>query len=192
MAMCALNNRLLARLFGAALVVTVVGLAGPSVAQTAKNNGTTSGSAVYNSTKSSGNATAPTGGVYNSTKRESGASPLFTKRETAGALPSGNPSGKTYGMKGTQVSKPVDPNTLYKDNQAAKAARARPRRAARRPLPPSRTQQLPLRQHAAGVGEPSPVPVVRLMMALKLASLAQGASGIRPATLALQIGRAHV
>jgi histidine ammonia-lyase len=39
--------------------------------------------------------------------------------------------------------------------------------------------------HAAGVGEPMPVPVVRLMMALKLASLAQGASGIRPATLAL-------
>ncbi len=39
--------------------------------------------------------------------------------------------------------------------------------------------------HAAGVGEPMPVPVVRLMMALKLASLAQGASGVRPATLAL-------
>ena len=39
--------------------------------------------------------------------------------------------------------------------------------------------------HAAGVGEPSPVAVTRLMMALKLASLAQGASGIRPATLAL-------
>ena len=33
--------------------------------------------------------------------------------------------------------------------------------------------------HAAGVGEPMPVPVVRLMMALKLASLAQGASGVR-------------
>ncbi|RUU94373.1 histidine ammonia-lyase, partial [Mesorhizobium sp. M1A.F.Ca.IN.020.03.2.1] len=31
--------------------------------------------------------------------------------------------------------------------------------------------------HAAGVGEPMPAPVVRLMMALKLASLAQGASG---------------
>ncbi|KAI6244377.1 histidine ammonia-lyase [Aphelenchoides fujianensis] len=31
--------------------------------------------------------------------------------------------------------------------------------------------------HAAGVGEPSPVPVIRLMMALKLASLAQGAFG---------------
>ena len=39
--------------------------------------------------------------------------------------------------------------------------------------------------HCAGMGEASPVPVVRLMMALKLASLAQGASGIRPATLAL-------
>ena len=39
--------------------------------------------------------------------------------------------------------------------------------------------------HAAGVGEPMPVPVARLMMALKLASLAQGASGIRPDTLAL-------
>jgi len=31
--------------------------------------------------------------------------------------------------------------------------------------------------HAAGVGKPMPVPVVRLMMALKLGSLAQGASG---------------
>jgi histidine ammonia-lyase len=39
--------------------------------------------------------------------------------------------------------------------------------------------------HAAGVGAPAPTPVVRLMIALKLASLAQGASGIRPATLAL-------
>ncbi|KEQ51356.1 histidine ammonia-lyase [Sphingobium chlorophenolicum] len=39
--------------------------------------------------------------------------------------------------------------------------------------------------HAAGTGAPSPVPVVRLMMALKLASLAQGASGIRPGTVAL-------
>lgn len=36
--------------------------------------------------------------------------------------------------------------------------------------------------HAAGVGEPSPTPVVRLMLALKLASLAQGASGVKPAT----------
>jgi len=39
--------------------------------------------------------------------------------------------------------------------------------------------------HAAGVGEATPVAITRLMMALKLASLAQGASGIRPATLAL-------
>ena len=39
--------------------------------------------------------------------------------------------------------------------------------------------------HAAGTGDASPVPVVRLMMALKLASLAQGASGVRPETVAL-------
>ncbi|MGB3847170.1 MAG: histidine ammonia-lyase [Sphingopyxis sp.] len=39
--------------------------------------------------------------------------------------------------------------------------------------------------HAAGVGEPMPVPVARLMMALKLASLARGASGVRPATIAM-------
>jgi histidine ammonia-lyase len=39
--------------------------------------------------------------------------------------------------------------------------------------------------HAAGVGEPMPVAVARLMMALKLASLGQGASGVRPATMAL-------
>jgi len=37
--------------------------------------------------------------------------------------------------------------------------------------------------HAAGVGEPTPVPIVRLMIALKLASLAQGASGVRLATV---------
>src|SRR5690606_22422018 len=37
--------------------------------------------------------------------------------------------------------------------------------------------------HAAGVGEPLPVPVVRLVMALKLASLAQGASGVRWETI---------
>ncbi|MGL4542306.1 MAG: histidine ammonia-lyase [Polymorphobacter sp.] len=39
--------------------------------------------------------------------------------------------------------------------------------------------------HAAGVGEPMPADVVRLMLALKLASLARGASGVQPATLAL-------
>ncbi len=39
--------------------------------------------------------------------------------------------------------------------------------------------------HAAGTGDPSPTSVVRLMLALKLASLAQGASGISLATLGL-------
>ena len=39
--------------------------------------------------------------------------------------------------------------------------------------------------HAAGVGDPAPVPVTRLMMALKLASLAQGASGVSMATIHL-------
>jgi len=39
--------------------------------------------------------------------------------------------------------------------------------------------------HAAGVGAPMPVPVARLMLALKLASLGQGASGVQPATIAM-------
>ncbi|HHZ10699.1 MAG TPA: histidine ammonia-lyase [Rhizobiales bacterium] len=39
--------------------------------------------------------------------------------------------------------------------------------------------------HAAGVGEPMPVAVTRLMMALKLASLGQGASGVRRETVDL-------
>jgi len=39
--------------------------------------------------------------------------------------------------------------------------------------------------HAAGVGAPAPAPVVRLMMALKLASLGHGASGVRPQTVAM-------
>ena len=39
--------------------------------------------------------------------------------------------------------------------------------------------------HAAGTGEPMPVAVTRLMMALKLASLAQGASGISQLTVDL-------
>ncbi|HLM38350.1 MAG TPA: aromatic amino acid lyase, partial [Microvirga sp.] len=37
--------------------------------------------------------------------------------------------------------------------------------------------------HAAGVGDPLPIPVVRLVMALKLASLAQGASGVQWSTV---------
>ena len=39
--------------------------------------------------------------------------------------------------------------------------------------------------HAAGIGEPMPANVVRLMIALKLASLGVGASGIRLVTLQL-------
>ena len=39
--------------------------------------------------------------------------------------------------------------------------------------------------HAVGVGEPASLAATRLMMALKLASLAQGASGLRPETLAM-------
>lgn len=39
--------------------------------------------------------------------------------------------------------------------------------------------------HAAGVGEPTPAHIVRLMMALKLANLAQGVSGVRMQCLEL-------
>ncbi|MBW4021785.1 MAG: histidine ammonia-lyase [Proteobacteria bacterium] len=39
--------------------------------------------------------------------------------------------------------------------------------------------------HASGVGAAMPSPIARLMMVLKLTSLAQGASGIAPATVAL-------
>ncbi|WP_294335824.1 histidine ammonia-lyase [uncultured Sphingomonas sp.] len=39
--------------------------------------------------------------------------------------------------------------------------------------------------HAAGVGAPTPRAIVRLMMALKLASFGMGASGVRPATVAM-------
>ena len=42
--------------------------------------------------------------------------------------------------------------------------------------------------HAAGVGETASVATTRLMMALKLGSLAQGASGVQPQTLALLEG----
>jgi histidine ammonia-lyase len=46
-------------------------------------------------------------------------------------------------------------------------------------------QQNLVLSHAAGVGEPIPIDAARLMMALKLASLAQGVSGVRPATLTM-------
>ncbi len=39
--------------------------------------------------------------------------------------------------------------------------------------------------HAAGTGEPMALSVARLMMALKLASLSQGASGVKPTTIRL-------
>lgn len=39
--------------------------------------------------------------------------------------------------------------------------------------------------HAAGIGEAMPAPIARLMIALKIASLARGASGVAPATLAM-------
>jgi histidine ammonia-lyase len=48
-----------------------------------------------------------------------------------------------------------------------------------------RLQQNLVLSHAAGVGVPLPVEITRLMMALKLASLAQGVSGVRPATLTM-------
>jgi histidine ammonia-lyase len=48
----------------------------------------------------------------------------------------------------------------------------------------ARLQRNLVLSHASGVGEPLPVPVVRLMMALKLANLGQGASGVRWSTLA--------
>lgn len=47
----------------------------------------------------------------------------------------------------------------------------------------SRLQKNIVLSHAAGTGEPMPARIVRLMMALKLASLGQGASGVQPRTL---------
>ena len=49
----------------------------------------------------------------------------------------------------------------------------------------ARLQRNIVLSHAAGVGPAMPVPVARLMLALKLASLARGASGVRPETLGL-------
>ncbi len=40
-----------------------------------------------------------------------------------------------------------------------------------------------IRSHSVGVGEPLAPPVLRLMLALKAASLARGASGVRPAVI---------
>ncbi len=49
----------------------------------------------------------------------------------------------------------------------------------------ARLQRNIVLSHAAGVGAPTPRAIVRLMMALKLASLGQGASGIQAKTLQL-------
>ncbi len=40
-----------------------------------------------------------------------------------------------------------------------------------------------IRSHSVGVGEPLPAPVIRLMLALKAASLARGYSGVRPVVI---------
>ncbi len=45
-----------------------------------------------------------------------------------------------------------------------------------------------LRSHAAGVGAPLPVPVARLVLALKALSLARGASGVRVAVVQALLG----
>ena len=42
-----------------------------------------------------------------------------------------------------------------------------------------------IRSHAAGVGEPLPAPVARLVLALKALSLARGATAVRPDTVAM-------
>ena len=47
----------------------------------------------------------------------------------------------------------------------------------------ARLQRNIVLSHCAGVGEPMPVPVTRLMLALKIANIAQGASGVRPETV---------
>ena len=50
-------------------------------------------------------------------------------------------------------------------------------------IPPAQARRLQenlLRSHAAGVGEPLPVPVVRAMMLLRANALARGYSGVRP------------
>lgn len=47
----------------------------------------------------------------------------------------------------------------------------------------ARLQQNLIRSHSVGVGEPLPAPVLRLMLAMKAASLARGHSGVRPVVI---------
>jgi histidine ammonia-lyase len=49
----------------------------------------------------------------------------------------------------------------------------------------ARLQRNIVLSHCVGVGEPMPTAVARLMLALKIASLAQGASGVKPETVRL-------
>ncbi len=49
----------------------------------------------------------------------------------------------------------------------------------------ARLQRNLVLSHAAGLGAAMPAPLVRLMIALKLASLGHGASGVRPETIAM-------
>lgn len=56
------------------------------------------------------------------------------------------------------------------------------------PIPPDKVADLQYRlilSHAAGVGPPMPIDVVRLMMVLKIKALSQGYSGCRPEVVAL-------
>lgn len=53
------------------------------------------------------------------------------------------------------------------------------------PADTARLQRNLILSHCCGVGPATPAPVVRLMMALKLASLARGASGVSPALATL-------
>jgi histidine ammonia-lyase len=53
------------------------------------------------------------------------------------------------------------------------------------PAEQARLQQNLVLSHCTGVGDTLPASVTRLMIALKLSSLAQGASGVRPETIAL-------
>ena len=52
----------------------------------------------------------------------------------------------------------------------------------------ARLQRNLVLSHCAGIGDPTPRAIVRLMIALKLASLAQGASGVRPQLVTLLEG----
>jgi histidine ammonia-lyase len=54
-----------------------------------------------------------------------------------------------------------------------------------RPADTATLQRNLILSHCCGVGQPTPRPIVRLMMALKLVSLGRGASGVRPELIAL-------